>query len=170
MVDIGRDSKGNEIYRVPYVADPALEAKIDAKADVAAIPKPATNAPPAVQADSVTGDIPRYALENHTHESRLQARRLNLSFNASGEAVYTFPKPYDAAIIPIVEVTAENNPANAYRVDATIKEGSVTNTGCTIILTRIPKTLTVSLLGAVLNIFTTQAQTAWVNIMSRAPS
>ena len=161
---ISRDAKGNEIYtsgvdaaQVRQVVEPM-------------VPQPATAAPPAVQADSAKGDDTRYALANHTHESRLQARRVQLSFNASGEASYTFPRPYDASVVPIVEVTAENDPANAYRQDATIKQGSTTNTGCTIILTRIPKTLTVSILGAVLNIFTTQAQTAWVNIMSRAPS
>lgn len=147
-----------------------LAAKVDSKADASAIPKPATSAPPSVQADSAKGDAPRYALENHTHESRLQARRVQLVFDANGEAVYTFPKEYAAGVIPIVEVTAENTRGAAYRYDATILEGSTTNKQTTVILTRTPKTLTVSLLGAVLNVFTTSAVTAWVNIMSRAPS
>ncbi|QPQ55594.1 hypothetical protein IC614_03050 [Allosphingosinicella flava] len=114
--------------------------------------------------------MPRYALENHTHESRLQARRMQLTFNASGEASYTFPKAYDAGVVPIVNATAENAAGASFRYDVTIKQGSTTNTSTTLILTKIPKTLTVSILGAVLNIFTNPAETAWVNIMSRAPS
>jgi hypothetical protein len=48
--------------------------------------------------------------------------------------------------------------------------GSTMNTTATIMLTKTPRTLTVSLLGAVLNAFTSPADTVWVNIMSRAPS
>jgi len=140
-------------------------------AQVAAImPQPATTAPPAVQVDSAKGDVPRYALENHTHESRLQARRLQLAFDANGEAIYVFPKEYPVGVVPIVQVTVENTRAATYRYDATILEGSVTNKQATIVLTRTPRTLTVSLLGAVLNVFTNPAVPAWVNIMSRAPS
>lgn len=134
------------------------------------MPQPATTAPPAVTIDSAKGDSPRYALENHTHESRLQARRVQLTFDANGEATYTFPKAYDAAIVPIIQVTAENTRGAAFRYDATVKQGSTTNTSAVIILTKTPRTLTVTLLGAVLNVFTNPADTVWVNIMSRAPS
>lgn len=135
-----------------------------------AMPLPASDAPPAVQVDSATGDDIRYARANHTHESRLQARRMLLAFNSSGEAVYTFPKAYPAGTIPIIAATAETPTAASYRNDVSVREGSTTNTQTTLILTRTPKTLTVTLLGAVLNIFTTTAQSAIVNVMSRAPS
>lgn len=138
--------------------------------DLSAMPQPAQSAPPAVQANSDKGTGARYALENHTHESRLQARRVQLTFNASGEALYTFPLPYPAGIVPIVSTTAENLTSNSYRYDATVKEAATSNTSATIVLTKTPRTLTVSLLGAVLNLFTNPADTVWINIMSRAPS
>lgn len=134
------------------------------------MPQPATAAPPPVQQDSAKGGAPRYALEDHTHESRLQARRLQLTFDANGEATYTFTKPYDAGVVPIVQVTAENVRGAAFRYDATVRQGSTTNITATIMLTKTPRTLTVSLLGAVLNVFTSPADTVWINIMSRAPS
>lgn len=136
----------------------------------ALIPQPANAAPPPVQIDSVKGDVPRYALENHTHESRIQTRRLQLTFDANGEAVYTFPKPYPQGTVPIVQVTAENARGAAFRYDATILQGSASNTQVSVVLTKTPRSLTVSLLGAVLTLFSNPADTAWVNITSRAPS
>lgn len=134
------------------------------------MPQPATSAPPAVQIDSQVGTGNQYALGDHTHESRLQARRIQLTFDANGEAAYTFPKAYASGVLPIVQVTAENTRGASFRYDATLKVDATTNTGTIIVLTKTPRTLTVSLLGAVLNVFTNPADTAWVNIMSRAPS
>lgn len=142
----------------------------DIQAVEAKIPQPAAAAPPAVQQDSSKGDMPRYALENHTHESRLLARRIRLTFNSNGEAIYTFPKAYPDGVVPIVSATAENTRGAAFRYDATVLEGSATNITATIVLTKTPRTLTVSLLGAVLSLFTNPADTVWINIMSRAPS
>ena len=136
----------------------------------AMMPKPATSAPPPVAVDSALGSNQQFALADHTHESRLQARRLSLTFDANGEAVYVFPKAYPAGIVPIVEVTAENARGASFRNDASILDGSTTNTQTTIVLTRVPRTITVSILGAVISLFTNSAVTANVNIMSRAPS
>lgn len=135
-----------------------------------AMPRPATSAPPAVQVDSTAGDDERYARANHTHESRLLARRVSLAFNASGEAVYVFPRAYPAGVVPIVTATAETPTGAAYRLDVVVREGSTTNTQTTLVLSRTPRTLTVTILGAVLNLFTNAAQSAMVNVMSRAPS
>ncbi len=145
-------------------------ARVSAAAGAISMPQPATSAPPPVQANSQKGAAPRYALEDHTHESRLQARRMQLTFDANGEAVYTFPMAYASGIVPIVTVTAENVRGAAYRYDATILQASTTNTSATVVLTKTPRTLTVSILGAVLNVFTNPADTVWINIMSRAPS
>ena len=65
----------------------ALAAKADASAVTAlasTIPQPATAAPPAVQVDSAKGADIRDALADHTHESRLQARRIQITPNAQG--------------------------------------------------------------------------------------
>jgi len=148
------------------VSNPGMTA-----AQVAAImPQPASAAPPPVQVDSAKGDVSRYALENHTHESRLQARRMQLVFDANGEAIYTFPKAYATGVVPIVQVTAENTRGASYRYDATIKQDSTSASQTTVILSKTPRTLTASVLGAVLNVFTNPADTVWINIMSRAPS
>ncbi len=57
----------------------------------------------------------------------------------------------------------------AYKNDAGVIENSATNTQVTIVIQRVPKTLTVSVLGAVLNIFTPVTTPVWVNIFIRAP-
>jgi len=95
---------------------------------------------------------------------------MQIAFDANGEAIYTFPKAYPNGTVPIVQVTAENTRGAAFRYDATIKQDSTTATQATIILSKTPRTLTASVLGAVLNVFTNPADTVWINIMSRAPS
>lgn len=133
-------------------------------------PKPATGAPPAVQVDSSKGTLPRYALEDHTHQSRLQARRIQVTPDANGRVVYTFPLPYDAGVVPIVSVTAETPTGVTYRNDASILQASTTNTQTTIIITRLNQNVVVGLLNAVLPVFAAATGTIWINIMSRAPS
>lgn len=134
------------------------------------LPQPATTAPPAVQVDSSKGSAPRYALEDHTHQSRLQARRIQVTPDANGRYVYTFPLPYDAGVVPVVNVTAETPTGVTYRNDASILQASITNLQATIIITRLAQSQTVSVLGAVLTLFQPVTTAVWVNIMSRAPS
>lgn len=153
-----------------FVTPPADMATLLAgKADASAIPQPATTAPPPVQVDSEIGAAAPYARADHTHQSRLQARRIQVTPDANGRYVYTFPLPYDAAVIPVVEVTAETPTGTTYRNDASILQGSITNTQATIIVTRLNNGL--SLLGLVtLNVFAPVTTPVWVNLMSRAPS
>lgn len=136
----------------------------------AMMPQPATAAPPAVQADSEKGDDLRYALANHTHQSRLQARRVQVTPNAAGQFSYTFPLPYDAGVKPIVNVTAETPSGVSYRLDASVVEGTATNTQVTILITKLNQSIIMGLLNAVIGLFVPQTATTWVNIMSRAPS
>lgn len=104
-----------------------------------------------------------------TSADRQQAVRVQLTPNTNGEVVYTFPKPYVAGTIPAIQVTAET-PSNAtYKNDAGVVENSANNTQATIVIQRVPKTLTVTILGAVLNIFAPIATPVWVNIFIRAP-
>lgn len=144
------------------------QAQLDAMAS--AIPQPASAAPPPVQVDSSKGSAPRYALEDHTHQSRLQARRIQVTPDANGRYVYGFPLPYDSGVVPILSVTAETPTGVTYRNDASILQGSTTNTQTTIIITRLAQSQTVSVLGAVLTLFQPVTTAVWVNIMSRAPS
>lgn len=139
----------------------------------AQMPQPASAAPPAVALNSTPGTAGTgagFARADHTHQSRLQARLLQLTFDANGESIYTFPLAYDTGIVPIVEVTAMNTRGAAYYYDASVIVGSTTNTQVTICIRKTPRTVTVTLLGAVTSLFTNAADTVWVNIMSRAPS
>lgn len=140
-------------------------------ADVQAMmPKPANAAPPAVQADSSTGDDLRYALANHTHESRLQARRVQVTPNAQGQFTYVFPRPYDSGVVPIVQVTAETPAGAGYRNDASVIQGATTNIQTQILITRLNQTISVAGLGISAPLFSAVTASVWVNIMSRAPS
>ena len=134
------------------------------------IPKPATAAPPPVQVDSATGSAAPYARADHTHQSRLQARRIQVTPDTNGRYVYTFPLPYDAGVVPIVEVTAETPAGVAYRNDASILVGSTTSTQVTIIVTRLNQNVVTGLLNTVLPVFAPVTSPVWINIMSRAPS
>lgn len=145
--------------------------------DVAALksnmPQPSSVAPPAVAINSAPGTAGAsagFARADHTHQSRLQARLLQLVFDANGECIYTFPLPYDTGVVPIVEVTAMNTRGAAYYYDASAIVGSTTNTQVTICIRKTPRSVVVSILGATTALFTNPADTVWVNIMSRAPS
>lgn len=143
----------------------------DAVLLAAIIPRAGTVAPPAVTIDSAVGGDPNvFARADHTHESRLQARRIQVTPDATGRYVYSFPKPYSAGIMPIVNVTAETPSGAAYRNDATLAEGSTSNTQTTIVITRLAQSQTTGVLGAVLTVFAPVTTPVWVNIMSRAPS
>lgn len=134
------------------------------------IPQPATSAPPPVQVDSAQGSMPRFAREDHTHESRLQARRIQVTPDANGRYVYTFPKPYDTNVKPVVNATAETPTGVTYRNDVSLLENSTSNTQVTLVITRLAQNQTIGVLGAVLTLFQPVTTPVWVNIMSRAPS
>jgi hypothetical protein len=127
--------------------------------------------PPASQAelDAVEARIDAVETDMLTGADRQQAVRVQLTPNANGEVVYTYPKPYVTGTKPAIQTTAETPTGVAYRNDASVVEGSATNTQVTILVQRVPKTLTVSILGAVLNIFTPVTTPVWVNIFIRAP-
>jgi len=149
----------------------AAAAKTQAATVASTMPKPATDAPPPVQVDSSKGTTSgRFAMEDHTHQSRLQARRIQVTPNAAGQAIYTFPLAYDAGVIPVLSTTAETPNGAAYRNDASIVQGTTTNTQTTILVTRLNQNVVVGLLNAVLPVFAPVTTATWVNIMSRAPS
>jgi hypothetical protein len=134
------------------------------------MPQAATNAPPPVQVDSAQGAGVRYAREDHTHESRLQARRIQVTPDASGQYTYTFPRAYGTGIVPIVQVTCETPAGQSFRYDAGILQGSTTATQTTIVITKTNQNVITGLLNAVLAVFTPATSALWINIMSRAPS
>lgn len=104
-----------------------------------------------------------------TSANRQQALRVQLTPDANGRAVFTYPQPYASGIIPAVTTTAETPNGAAYRNDASVEEGTATNTQVVIIVQRIPKTLVVSVLGAVLNVISPVTTSVWINVLVRAP-
>lgn len=62
----------------------------------AASPAPATVMPPATALDGNRGSAPRYALEDHTHASRVQ--RTVLTTDGSGLVKWTFARPIVCAL------------------------------------------------------------------------
>lgn len=113
-------------------------------------------------ADAVASDM-------LTGADRQQALRVQVTPNASGQVVFTYPKAYVTGTKPAIQVTAETPDGATYRNDAGIIEGSATNTQVTVVIQRVPRTLTVSVLGAVLNIFAPVTTPVWLNIFIRAP-
>lgn len=104
-----------------------------------------------------------------TSANRQQAIRAQFTPDANGRVTFTFPQAYAAGIKPAVTTTAETPNGAAYRNDASVEEGTATNTQVVIIVQRIPKTLTVTILGAVLNLIAPVITPVWLNILVRAP-
>lgn len=104
-----------------------------------------------------------------TGADRQQAVRVQATPDANGRVVFVFPNAYVAGTIPAVTTTAETPAGAAYRNDASLEENSATNTQVVIIVQRIPKTLVVNILGAVLSVIVPVTTPVWLNILVRAP-
>ena len=113
---------------MPYAVDtPPAVIQVVRDAVAAAMPKPATSMPPGVGVDGATGtDTTQYALANHTHATSVQRFRMSLS--ATGTAArWTFAKPYDPGVVPVVNCTPQITSGGAPAAVANIV-GSPTNT------------------------------------------
>lgn len=104
-----------------------------------------------------------------TSANRQQALRVQVTPDANGRVIFPYPQAYAAGIVPAVTTTAETPQGAAYRNDASVEENSATNTQVVILVQRIPRTLTVSVLGAVLNVLAPVTTPVWINILIRAP-
>lgn len=132
-------------------------------------PLSAQAASASAKADSALTKADAAVADGLTSADRQQALRVQLTPDANGRVTFTYPKPYTAGVKPAVTTTAETPNGASYRNDASVEEGTATNTQVVIIVQRIPKTLVASVLGAVLNIFTPVTTPVWVNILVRAP-
>lgn len=104
-----------------------------------------------------------------TSANRQQALRIQVTPDANGRAIFTYPMPYVAGTKPAVTTTAETPNGAAYRNDASVEENSATNTSVVILVQRIPKTIVVSLLGAVTTLIAPVTTPVWINVLVRAP-
>lgn len=140
---------------------PASQADVDAaKANASAALALATTAKST--ADSIVADM-------LTGADRQQAIRTQVTPDSNGKAVFTYPKPYVAGTKPAVTTTAETPDGVTYRNDASVLEGSATNTQVTILVQRIPKTIIASVLGSAISLITPVTTPVWINILIRAP-
>lgn len=119
-------------------------------------------APVNAKVDTLTAD-------GLTSANRQQALRIQVTPDANGRAVFTYPMPYVAGTKPAVTTTAETPSGAAYRNDASIEENSATNTQVVILVQRVPKTIVVSLLGAVTTVIAPVTTPVWINVLVRAP-
>lgn len=100
--------------------------------------------------------------------SRQQAVRVQLTPDANGKVVYTYPQAYVAGSVVAVQVTAETPAGVTYRNDASVEEGSAGLTNVTILVQRLPRTVVASVLGAVINVLVPVTTPVWLNIFIRA--
>lgn len=79
---------------IPYATADALAAL------AAAVPSPASSAPPSVADSSAKGTMLRYALENHTHASK--ARKKTATTDSNGLYTWIFDTPFTVGVRPII--------------------------------------------------------------------
>lgn len=139
----------------------------DISATSAVVPQTVLDAIAKAQADATAAMA--QANTGLTSANRQQAIRAQFTPDANGRVTFVFPKPYAAGIIAAVTTTAETPNGATYRNDASVEEGTATNTQVVVIVQRIPKTLTVTILGAVLNVIAPVTAPVWLNILVRAP-
>ena len=131
------------------------------------LPVAGTNLPPATAIDSATGTGVAYARADHTHATSVQRMRFQVS--PSGQPVrWTFGKPYDAGIVPVVVCTAENT-QTATRPFVVNTVSVPTNTYVDLIVFQAAQP-TVSLLGASVTLFGAASNGTLVNCQAAKPT
>lgn len=138
----------------------------DISATSAVVPQAVLDAIAKAQADATAAMT--QANNGLTSANRQQAMRVQVTPDANGRLTYIYPQAYAAGSVIAAQVTAETPNGATYRNDASIEEGSATNTQVVILVQRIPRSLTVSILGAVLNVLAPVTTPVWLNIFVRA--
>lgn len=137
----------------------------------ASIPTAAQAMPPGVGVGGAKGSqTTAYALADHTHASSVQRQRVTVALaGSSGRFAWTFPASYPVGSIPVVGATVETPDAASYTYDAKVLAGSVTNTGCVIVVNKLNQAVTLpglatALLGFVVNVFGPATGTVTVHV------
>ena len=128
------------------------------------LPSPATAAPPGISDNSVQGNAPRYALENHTHAGK--ARRARVQCAADGSLTWVFDVPFDPGVIPRIQAIAETGVGVTDVINVQV-EGVPTNTQCTLRVTRTQRSV-VSLIGLTVLSIPSQPGVTWVHMSAFA--
>lgn len=129
------------------------------------VPAPAAAAPPSVADASAQGNITRYAMENHTHASKV--RRDRLQCNADGTLTWTYSTPFGVGVVPRVFGVAEvasgiTDVLNVQVVD------TPTNTQCKFLVNRTQRSV-VALIGLTVLSVPAQPGVTWVHCAALEP-
>lgn len=124
----------------------AIQGQIANKADVSAIPQPATAMPPGVADNGVKGTDTRYALADHTHASKAR-KQIVVMGAAASTYTWTYPTAFGAGVVPVVSgiVQVPNGTTDLFNVQIV---GTPSNTSCTFQINRVSAGLLSLLLGA----------------------
>lgn len=143
----------------------------------ASIPTAAQAMPPGVGIGGSKGSqTTAFALADHTHATSNQRNSVAIALAGStGRGTLTFLKPYAAGVVPTVQLTAESPDVATYYYDARIVAGSITNTGCTILVNKVNQSVSLpavalSLLNFVVNIFAPASGTVIVHYSAGIPT
>ncbi len=132
---------------------------------MAAIPQPATSAPPAVADTSAQGTSPLYALANHTHASK--ARKARMPCAADGSLSWAFDPPFAAGVVPRVVAIAETAVGVTDVINVQV-EGTPSNTSASLRVTRTQRSA-VSLLGLTILSIPASVGATWVHAVALEP-
>lgn len=105
----------------------------------AAIPTAATSAPPAIMDSSLQGSVMRYAMENHTHASKV--RKQIVSSVSTATYTWTYSSAFGSGVVPIVQGIVQdpsNTAVDSYNVQII---GTPTNTQAQFRIVRITTAL-----------------------------
>jgi hypothetical protein len=131
------------------------------------MPAAGSTAPPPTATDSITGTSPAYARADHTHATSVQ--RATMTISPAGQPVrWTFAKPYDAGVAPVVTCTAQNA-AGATRPFVVNLVGDATNTYVDLIVFQAAQP-TISLLGASVTLFGSASSGTKVGCQAAKPT
>lgn len=134
-------------------------------AKLADVPPPASSAPPSVADSSAQGNVFRFAMENHTHASKVRKDRLQSA--ADGTLTWTYSTPFGAGVVPRVFAVAEiasgvTDVVNVQLVD------TPTNTQAKLLVNRTQRTL-ISLIGFTVLTVPSSPGVTWVHCAALEP-
>lgn len=153
---------------VPPAAPDTAAIAAQAAAQVQqSMPGAATSAPPGTATDSIIGTSPLFARADHTHATSVQ--RVRMTVSPAGQPVrWTFVKPYDAGVVPVVTCTAQNV-SGATRPFVVNTVGDPTATYADLIVFQAAQP-TVALLNISLTLFGTAPTGTIVNCQAAKPT
>lgn len=127
--------------------------------------QPAISAPPAVGDASVQGSIARYAMENHTHASKVRKDRVQSA--ADGTVTWAYSTPFDAGVVPRISCVAEVASGVTDVVNVQVID-TPTNTECKLRVTRTNRS-TVALLGLTILSIPASVGATWIHAIAIEP-